>query len=201
MAMGQKAWEVVEKVDLCRDGHELFRIAKQRAGEKKDVVEVSCYKDESGAVKLSVDDRLHEVVHIDKMQYGFMPGRGTVDAVFVLRRLTEEFRAKNKKLFLYLLTWKRLLNRCQGNIIRFALKRKSVPEYLVEWVMSLYKCCTTAFSVDGELLSSFSVKVGVDQRSALSPLLFMMVMDVLTEDLRNGVVVCRRSCFVLEIIQ
>ena len=24
---------------------------------------------------------LHEVIDIDKMQYGFMPGRGTVDAV------------------------------------------------------------------------------------------------------------------------
>ena len=33
------------------------------------------------------------------MQYGFMPGRGTVHTLFVLRRLTEKFRAKNKKLF------------------------------------------------------------------------------------------------------
>ena len=47
----------MEKVDLCRDGRELFRIAKQRVGEKKDVVGVSCLKDESGAVKVSVDDR------------------------------------------------------------------------------------------------------------------------------------------------
>ena len=40
-----------------------------------------------------------EVVDIDKMQYRFMPEKGTVDVVFVLRRLTEKFRAKNKKLF------------------------------------------------------------------------------------------------------
>ena len=45
-----------------------------------------------------------EVVTIDKMQYGFMPGRGTVDAVFVLRRLREKFRAKNKKLLLIFVT-------------------------------------------------------------------------------------------------
>ena len=57
------------------------------------------------------------MVDIDKMQYGFMPGRGTVDAVFVLRRLNEKFRAKNKKLFLYLLIWKRLLIRCQGKLL------------------------------------------------------------------------------------
>ena len=34
--------------------------------------------------------------------------------------------------------------------------------------------------------SSFSVKVGVHQGSALSPLLFIMLMDVLTEDVRDG---------------
>lgn len=28
-----------------------------------------------------------------------MPGRGTVDAVLVTRRLSEKFKAKNKKLF------------------------------------------------------------------------------------------------------
>ena len=47
MAMDQKAREAVEKVDSCRDGRELFRIARQRVG-KKDIVGVSCLKDESG---------------------------------------------------------------------------------------------------------------------------------------------------------
>ena len=56
MAMDQKAREVVEKVDLCHDGCELFRIAKQRIGEKKDVAGFSCLKDESGAVKVSLYD-------------------------------------------------------------------------------------------------------------------------------------------------
>ena len=53
--MDQKAWEAVEKVDSSCDGHELFRIAKQK--EKSDVVGVSCLKDQSGAVKVSVHDR------------------------------------------------------------------------------------------------------------------------------------------------
>ena len=38
----------------------------------------------------------------------------------------------------------------------------------------------------GDLSSSFFVKVAVDQVSALSPLLFIMVMDVLMEDMRDG---------------
>ena len=37
-AMDQKTREAVEKVDSCRDGRELFRIAKQRDWEKKMLV-------------------------------------------------------------------------------------------------------------------------------------------------------------------
>ena len=46
-----------------------------------------------------LDGRLCEILDIDKMQCGFILGIETVDAVFVLRRLTEKFRAKIKKLF------------------------------------------------------------------------------------------------------
>ena len=42
---------------MCHDGHELFRIPKQRTGEKRDVIGVSYLKDESVAVKVSVNNR------------------------------------------------------------------------------------------------------------------------------------------------
>ena len=38
MAMHQKPQEAVEKVDLCQDGCELYRITKQRVGKKNVVV-------------------------------------------------------------------------------------------------------------------------------------------------------------------
>ena len=62
-----------------------------------------------------LDGRLPEVVDIDKMQYGFMSGRQTVDTRFVLSRLSEKFRAIIS-CFLYLLTSKRLLIGCQGKL-------------------------------------------------------------------------------------
>ena len=132
-----------------------------------------------------LDRHLREVVDIDKIQYGFVPGRRTVDAVFVLRELSEKFRAKNKKLFFIFVDLEKTFDRVKllGSY-SFCFK-VGVPEYLVNKVTSLYKGCKTAVSVDGELSSSFSVKVGVHQGSGLSPLLFIMVMDVLTEDVKD----------------
>ena len=37
---------------------------------------------------------------VDKMQFGFMPERGIIAAVFILRRLQEEYHAKGKKLYM-----------------------------------------------------------------------------------------------------
>ena len=53
--MDEGAPEMVEKIDLsCNDCE--FGIAKQRAREKRHVG-VSCFKDKSETVKVSVDDR------------------------------------------------------------------------------------------------------------------------------------------------
>ena len=66
--------------------------------------------------------RLHNVVNIDKIQYGYMPGRENVDAVFVLRRLTEKFRAKNKKLFFIFVDLEKAFDRAPRDVIQYALK-------------------------------------------------------------------------------
>ena len=52
--------------------------------------------------------------------------------------------------------------------------------------LCLFKCCNTTVSVDGELSSLFSVQVSVHQVSTLSPLLFIIVIDVMTEDLKDA---------------
>ena len=37
-----------------------------------------------------LERRIRELVHIDSMEFGFMPGRGMTDALFVVQRMEEE---------------------------------------------------------------------------------------------------------------
>ena len=69
------------------------------------------------------------MVDIDKVQYVFIPGRRAVDVVFVLRRLSEKFRAKNKKLFSIFVDLENAFHWVPSKVIRFVLRRKGVPEY------------------------------------------------------------------------
>ena len=44
---------------------------------------------------------INRMVSVDEMQFGFMPERGSIDAVFILRRMQEEYHAKGKKLYMF----------------------------------------------------------------------------------------------------
>jgi len=43
--------------------------------------------------------RIREKVKIDAMQFGFMPGKGTTNAIFTVRQMQEEYGSKGKKLY------------------------------------------------------------------------------------------------------
>ena len=72
----------------------------------------------------------------------------------------------------------------------FCFEEEGCPRIFDRWGYVLggyiYKGCKTAVLVHGEKSNSLSVKVGIHQGSTLSTFLFIMVMDVLTEDVRNG---------------
>ena len=50
-----------------------------------------------------IEGRLRKIVKIDSMQFGFMAGRSTTDAIFIVRQLQEKYLAKSKDLWMVLL--------------------------------------------------------------------------------------------------
>ena len=45
------------------------------------------------------EHRIRQQIKIDDMQFGFMKGKGTTDAIFMARQMQENFRVKGKKLY------------------------------------------------------------------------------------------------------
>jgi len=64
------------------------------------------------------------------------------------------------------------------------LRKLGVEEWLVSAVMSMYTGAKTVVRTVYGNSNGFEVKVGMHQNSALSPLLFVMVMEALSREFR-----------------
>ena len=49
---------------------------------------------------------------LDSMQFGFTSGKGTTDAIFIVRQMQEKYLARRKSYGWPLWTWRRLLIEC-----------------------------------------------------------------------------------------
>ena len=86
---------------------------------KGDVVDSGVYR----GVKL-----IRELVKVDDMQIGFMPGKGTTDALFILRRMQEEFCGREKKLYMCFVDLEKAFDKDPRKVMEWALRKKSLPE-------------------------------------------------------------------------
>ena len=66
-------------------------------------------------------------------------------------------------------------------------REQHVPEKYTRLVQDMYQGCKTVVRSAAGESNSFGVEVGLHQGSALSPYLFLLLMDVLTEDVRKDV--------------
>ena len=120
------------------------------------------------------------------MQFGFMPGNGTIDAVFILRRIQEKYLAKQRKLYMCFVDLEKAFNKIPRKVMELAMRKKGIPEALVGAVMSLYRDANTRVKVGTQLSEEFEVDVGVRLGSVLSPLLFAIVNDFATKEMKEG---------------
>ena len=131
-----------------------------------------------------VDGLIRQVVSIDDSQFGFVPGRGTTDAIFVVRQLQEKYLAANKRLYMAFVDLEKAFDRVPRKVIWWALRKLGVDEWIVHLVQGMYSNARSRVHVGEGYSKQFEVKVGVHQGSVLSPLLFIIVLEALTREFR-----------------
>ena len=128
-----------------------------------------------------IEARLREIVNIREKQFGFRPGMSTTEPIFALRQLQEKCREKNKDLHMVFVDLEKAFDRMPRDLIWWCLRKKGVPEEYVKIVQDMYISSKTQVVTQKGETEYFPIEVGLQQGSALSPLLFIIIMDVLTE--------------------
>nr|QQJ42582.1 chitinase 6-2 [Sogatella furcifera] len=137
-----------------------------------------------------IDKRLRKETSISRGQFGFMPGRSTTDAIFALRRLIEKYAEKNKSLVFVFIDLEKAYDRVPREEIWRCLRHKGLSEKYVRVIQDMYHDATTTIRTSLGQTTQIPVRVGLHQGSALSPYIFDIVMDVMTEGVRGGAPWC-----------
>ena len=60
------------------------------------------------------------------MQFGFSPGKGTADAIFMIRQVHEKMLGKNKTVYIEFLDLERACDRVPREMVYWSLRKKGV---------------------------------------------------------------------------
>ena len=85
-----------------------------------------------------VERRLRKLITVNNMQFGFSPGKGTTDAVFIIQQLQEKHIEVHKDLFLTFVDLEKAHDRVPMDLVYWCLRRRGVPEKLVRLVEATY---------------------------------------------------------------
>ncbi|KAK3549444.1 hypothetical protein QTP86_001446 [Hemibagrus guttatus] len=205
----QKAYdELYTRLDTREGEKDLYRLAKQRDQDGKDVQQVRVIKDRDGRVltsEESVQRRWKEYFEELMNEENEMEKR--VDVVNSVEQKVDKIRKnevrkalkrmKNGKavgpddipvegwsegLFVDL---EKVYNRVPREELWYCMRKSGVAEKYVRVVQDMYERSRTVVRCAVGQTEEFKVEVGLHQGLALSPFLFAIVMDQLSEEVRQ----------------
>ena len=108
-----------------------------------------------------------------------------MDPEFALKIIQEMYREKQTYLHMVFVDLEKAYDRVLRDLIWWAMRKRSIPKGYVKMIEDMYRGTKTRVDTRCGRTEYFEVKVGLHQGSALSPLLFIIIMDVLAEEARS----------------
>jgi len=128
-----------------------------------------------------IERRLIKETRVTDNQSGFMPGRSTMEAIYLLRRVMERYRTDKKDLHLVFIHLEKAYDRVPREVLWKALEKKEVRIAYIRAIKDMYEKASTSVRMQDGATEDFPITIGLHQGSTLSPYLSTLVLDVLTE--------------------
>ena len=90
-----------------------------------------------------VERRIRQEPVIRENQFGFMPGRSTIEAIHVLRRLMEKYRERKKDLHMVFIELEKAYDSISRCVIWDSLKARGISSVYIEAIRDMYDRVST----------------------------------------------------------
>ena len=122
---------------------------------------------------------------LPESQCGFRKDRGTVDMIFALRQIQEKCIEQNTDLYVIFIDLKKAFDTVPRELLWKILAKYGVPSKFLNMIQLFYSNMEASVSISGLESPSFPVEVGVKQGDALAPVLFNLLISVITALLQH----------------
>ena len=133
-----------------------------------------------------LERRIRTLSNLNKMKFGFILRKGTVCAIFIVKRMQEKYQKKDKKLYMCVVDMKKAFDRVPRKVMEWAMRKKGLSKVVIRAVRRSNDGARKRVRVVSVYSEEFKIKVGVYQGSVLWALLFAVVVDIITENEWRG---------------
>jgi hypothetical protein len=137
-----------------------------------------------------IEHRLRGVTDVTENQFGFMPGRSIMEAIFLIRQLMERYREQKKDLHMIFIDLEKVYDKVPRNVMWWVLQKHKVSSKYIALIKDMYDNVVTSVRTSDVDTNDFLINIGLHQGSALSPYLFALVMDEVTRDIQGCIPWC-----------
>ena len=131
-----------------------------------------------------LERRLRKLITVNNMQFWFSSGKDTTDAVLITQQLQKKHVEVHKNLFFTFVDFEKAYDRVPRDL--GSDKDRGPREPIVRLVETTYHGASTVVRTTYGRTDEFPIRVGLHQGSGLSPFLFIVVLDVFSDEFRCG---------------
>ena len=120
---------------------------------------------------------------LKETQYGFRAGRGTIDAIFIVRQIIEKAKEKKICLNFHFIDFKSAFDTVWRKALWRMLRSIGINQKYINIIEKMYEKTECSVIIDKNLTEWFRVKVGVRQGCILSPTFFNIFLEFVMDEL------------------
>jgi len=137
-----------------------------------------------------IEKRLRKNVSISENQFGFMPDRSTIEAIYLFKMLMVLYRDRRVDLHMIFIDLEKAYDRIPRELLWRCLEKKGVSPLYIQVIKDMYEGGRTRVRMLAWVTNVFFVGMGLHQGSALSSFFSTLVTDELTRGIQDELPGC-----------
>lgn len=128
-------------------------------------------------------EEITKTINIREEQQGFRKNRSTIDAIFIVKQVSEKSIEFNKPAYMCFVDMTKAFDRVRLKDVLEIMRTKGLNHRLINLTYDINTQCKTKIRAGHMTTKDIEINTGIRQGDSLSPFIFNLIMDKIIENL------------------